>query len=196
MPETRVDSYRLNEIAELVANIVTQRKAAPHITKLENTVGFKAHEFSADFRKRFLAYLEVITTKSTTDPNDPLPDSMKEPAPSPAPAKEFGKPDLPPLDMNDPLSIWRYTRRNILHTYVIADYILKSGWDYIDRRPVERPMTKDAAEVENTLRGQLIEERFLKDCDSKFIGLLELIYKAFDDWYTSQNNPPKRFGDL
>jgi hypothetical protein len=198
MSELRIDSHRLNQVAELI--ILWRTRGYKFRDELEKLIGFKFADPSSDYVTQLRGYLILANDsprpKPTTDPDDPLPDSMKEPAPAPAPAKEFGQPDLPPLDMNDPLSIWRYTRRNLLYTYVIADYILKSGWDYIDRRPVSTPLTKDAEEVENILREQLIEERFLKDCNPKFVGMLELIYKAFDDWYKTRHNQPKRFGDL
>jgi hypothetical protein len=211
MSELRIDSHRLNQVAELI--ILWRTRGYKFRDELEKLIGFKFADPSSDYVTQLRTYL-ILSNDSprprpTTDPNDPLPDHLAADnslglpmpkgaavPPTPPPVKEFGQPDLPPLDMTDPLSIWRYTRRNLLYTYVIADYILKSGWDYIDRRPVSTPLTKDAGEVENILREQLIEERFLKDCNPKFVGMLELIYKAFDDWHKTQHNQPKRFGEL
>lgn len=196
MSEIRINAEHLNEFIGLVAHCGTHKQSNKFWNKLFELIDFEMDELSQDFHRKAMFYLSAEHGYNPersdhrgawdTEKGDPLPDDLKEPTPTPTPApgpspnSAFG---LEPLDKTDPISIWRYTRRNLLITEHIATFILNSGWDYIDRRRIDKPLTKPDYEVNSILIEQQIEERYIKDCDPKFVGLMELIFKAFHHWW-------------
>jgi hypothetical protein len=102
------------------------------------------------------------------------------------------------------MSIWTATREGHISLSAIADFIVKSGWDYVDRRNVRKTLEKPPEEVKELLNEQVIDARYLKDCTPPLKGLLEMTFKAFMNWWEtthpqstqSRAERARKFGDL
>ena len=190
MSTLRIDSERFIQFATTLALWRTHNDGSFHRDRLDKMLGYKRGQEASDYAEELRLFLRVEEATDTARPfNDPLPDDME---PDPKLREPQTRSPLPDLDMTEPMSIWQHTRRNNLYTEVIADYMLRSGWDYIDHRLIHGKLRMDADEVRDILEQQLIEERYLKDCDHKFVGLMELIFKAFHDWWKTQHQPKTR----
>lgn len=184
MPITRVDSERLTIFINLVRNSYTQKQSSwLYHDELFRLIDFNVKNINDDFNTKALAWLLASgVAPFESDPDDPIPNFNPDPPPQ----------ESTQVNHSDPLSIWVAIRDGNLTTSAIAQYILGTSWDFIDRRNVRKPLEKPAREVKELLQEQVVVGQNIGDLTPALRGLLEMIVKAFLHWHEgqAQNSDP------
>jgi hypothetical protein len=191
MSTTLIHSDRFEEVLDLVTNWDTQRNGSVYRDKLEVLIGFKPTLPASDFKALLFDYLVFRSPRPTTtteDPNDPLPDSMKEPDPEPVPSPDYNP--------NNPLSIWNEIKSTRLKLGEIGKFMNNSKWDRVDHRNIPKPLSKTTVQVQELINELIIDDKYLSDVPDNLRALIEITMKAFLNWWETTQPKPKRFGDL
>lgn len=203
MSELRIDSDRFTQVVTLISLWRTMKDSEPHRRALDRAIGYKRGQTDSEYARAFTGYLlqsQAEAPKTTTNGkpfNDPLPPEM-EPDPNlrPSVPKGFG------FDPTDPIAIWDASRDNIVTLEVFCKFVRDSYWDRKDYRKVTKPLEKQPPEINSILNDHIIDRRHYRDLPPGPRGLLELIAKAFCDWWENhrhetkpQPKPTRKFGD-